>query len=225
MVTAEKPLNIKEDDKFFSRLMSKETSMANSSCRVYYGEAGAVPFTWESQPGTPKHPFSHSSIPPLTPPPSYSSSSNSTSKSKSMLKISKPKLFTAPTTTTTTSAVFFSALLLRKKTAHVKSSSLSSSSSSSSSLWSPSNTSRQRRGRRRCFSGSGIQLDCGYDEDEHEPESPTSTLCFSVSSKQTAWISKSSDGVSGRCYSMGNLKNALLSIVFGHGSGQGTASS
>ncbi|KAK8669950.1 hypothetical protein V6N13_104717 [Hibiscus sabdariffa] len=73
-----------QNDKFFSRLMSKETSMANSSCRVYYGGAsGAVPFLWESQPGTPKHPSSATVIPPLTPPPSYYSSK---SKQKKGLK-------------------------------------------------------------------------------------------------------------------------------------------
>ncbi|KAL6128011.1 hypothetical protein ACLB2K_071372 [Fragaria x ananassa] len=61
------------------KLMAKEleTSAANSSCRVYYGAtAGAVPFMWESQPGTPKHTLSETSLPPLTPPPSYSVNTN-----------------------------------------------------------------------------------------------------------------------------------------------------
>nr|XP_025609073.1 uncharacterized protein LOC112702308 isoform X2 [Arachis hypogaea]XP_025664026.1 uncharacterized protein LOC112762405 [Arachis hypogaea] len=51
--SVEKSFRIKQDDKFFSRLMSKETSMANSSSRVfYYGESSvaAVPFVWEEQP-------------------------------------------------------------------------------------------------------------------------------------------------------------------------------
>ncbi|KAK8663646.1 hypothetical protein V6N13_083455 [Hibiscus sabdariffa] len=75
-----KTLEIKQDDKFFSRLLSKESSLANPSFRVYYGGlSGAVPFTWESQPGTPKSTFSGASIPPLTPPPSYFSNSNSNS--------------------------------------------------------------------------------------------------------------------------------------------------
>ncbi|KAF8392435.1 hypothetical protein HHK36_022777 [Tetracentron sinense] len=48
----QKALQIKQDDKFFSRLISKESTKANSSFRVYYGDAsGAVPFMWESQPG------------------------------------------------------------------------------------------------------------------------------------------------------------------------------
>ncbi|KZV51932.1 hypothetical protein F511_09196 [Dorcoceras hygrometricum] len=40
---------------------------------VYYGGAtGAVPFIWESQPGTPKHNSSHAALPPpLSPPPSH----------------------------------------------------------------------------------------------------------------------------------------------------------
>ncbi|KAK4755450.1 hypothetical protein SAY87_009207 [Trapa incisa] len=65
------------DGKFFSRLVSKESSsITNSSFRVYYaGVAGKVPFMWESQPGTPKHALfassdSFSDLPPLTPPPS-----------------------------------------------------------------------------------------------------------------------------------------------------------
>ncbi|KAK7390239.1 hypothetical protein VNO78_25538 [Psophocarpus tetragonolobus] len=60
-------LQIKQDDKFFCRLLSKESSMANPSFRI----ALAVPFVWESEPGTPKHTFSEDTLPPLTPPPSY----------------------------------------------------------------------------------------------------------------------------------------------------------
>ncbi|KAA8533995.1 hypothetical protein F0562_031512 [Nyssa sinensis] len=48
----QKFLQIKQDDKFFSRLLSKESSKSESSFRVLYygGASGAVPFTWESQP-------------------------------------------------------------------------------------------------------------------------------------------------------------------------------
>ncbi|XP_039128347.1 uncharacterized protein LOC120264590 [Dioscorea cayenensis subsp. rotundata] len=67
-------LQINQDTKFFNKLLSKETSMANPSFRVYYGVAtGAVPFLWESQPGTPKNSIHTPSLPPLTPPPSYHS--------------------------------------------------------------------------------------------------------------------------------------------------------
>uniref|UniRef100_A0A7C9APL1 Uncharacterized protein n=1 Tax=Opuntia streptacantha TaxID=393608 RepID=A0A7C9APL1_OPUST len=84
-------LQIKEDDKFFTRLLSKESNNSNMGCssfRVYYGgvsDSVAVPFVWEAKPGTPKHSFSHSDhhhlhlhdelgreIPPLTPPPPIS---------------------------------------------------------------------------------------------------------------------------------------------------------
>ncbi|OIW07430.1 hypothetical protein TanjilG_19271 [Lupinus angustifolius] len=61
-------LQMKQDDKFFSMLLSKETSISNPSFRV---PSVSVPFVWESQPGTPKYTFSHHTLPPLTPPPSY----------------------------------------------------------------------------------------------------------------------------------------------------------
>ncbi|CAN6463273.1 unnamed protein product [Victoria cruziana] len=67
-----KSLYIDKDDKFFNRLLSKEASNANTSCRVYYGvAAGEVPFQWETRPGTPKRPAPTDHIPPLTPPPSF----------------------------------------------------------------------------------------------------------------------------------------------------------
>ncbi|CAL9137113.1 unnamed protein product, partial [Musa textilis] len=76
-------LQIEEDDKFYGRLLSKESSAANPSSRAYYGVATvAVPFVWESQPGTPKHSSSAAAMPPLTPPPSYSYSPMSTSSTK-----------------------------------------------------------------------------------------------------------------------------------------------
>ncbi|KAG6433712.1 hypothetical protein SASPL_105327 [Salvia splendens] len=60
-----------DDDKLFSKLLSRES--AKSSFRVYYGDAPrAVPFVWETRPGTPKHNSAGNyEIPPLTPPPSY----------------------------------------------------------------------------------------------------------------------------------------------------------
>ncbi|KAG6603545.1 hypothetical protein SDJN02_03456, partial [Cucurbita argyrosperma subsp. argyrosperma] len=71
-----KSLQFKHNDKFFSKLLTRESSRANHSSRIYYGGlAGAVPFVWESQPGTPLHRFSDDLTPPLTPPPSYFSHS------------------------------------------------------------------------------------------------------------------------------------------------------
>ncbi|KAK4783510.1 hypothetical protein SAY86_007884 [Trapa natans] len=93
------PLTNQGDDggKLLSRLVSKESSsVANSSFRVYYaGVAGAVPFVWESQPGTPKHALfasdSFSDLPPLTPPPSSfrrTPTSNTKQPAKSTVRIS-----------------------------------------------------------------------------------------------------------------------------------------
>ncbi|XP_059654834.1 uncharacterized protein LOC132301611 [Cornus florida] len=57
--------------------------MTNPSFRVYYGVSGAVPFMWESQPGTPKHTSCDTSLPPLTPPPSYYFNNINTNSTKS----------------------------------------------------------------------------------------------------------------------------------------------
>lgn len=124
-VSIEKSFRIKEDDRFFSRLMSKETSMANSSSRVfYYGETSiAVPFMWEAQPGTPKHPSSETSLPPLTPPPSYYSNSKSSDKRRN----SKLNIFSC----------IIPKFIGSRKSHHVSPTTSSrSSSSSSSSSWS-----------------------------------------------------------------------------------------
>ncbi|PON36000.1 hypothetical protein TorRG33x02_350250 [Trema orientale] len=196
-----KSFRIKQDDKFFSRLLSKETSQPNSSCRVYYGEAaGAVPFVWESQPGTPKHTFEATSLPPLTPPPSYSTTNNySNSKSEG----SKPRPFLLLTT------------IFRKKpktSGHNKlsqpsSSSLSSlSSSPSSSSWSisSSNYSASTIQKRRFLTWDlripmfdyAAAAAAHYNADDHDAPprhavsgSPSSTLCFPEMRKKKYWIS------------------------------------
>ncbi|KAF3682935.1 hypothetical protein T459_23341 [Capsicum annuum] len=68
----EKSLRIKHEDsnKFLTKLLSKENSKAAASIppfRVYYNDVPcSVPFSWELQPGTPKHTFSQTSLlPPL----------------------------------------------------------------------------------------------------------------------------------------------------------------
>ncbi|XP_061360708.1 uncharacterized protein LOC133304670 [Gastrolobium bilobum] len=121
--SVEKSFRIKQDDRFFSRLLAKETSVANSSSRVlYYGETSvAVPFIWEAQPGTPKHPLSETSLPPLTPPPSYYSNSKYNNKRRN----SKANMFSC----------FLPRFACSRKT-HVSPSSSPSFSTSSSSSWS-----------------------------------------------------------------------------------------
>jgi Protein of unknown function (DUF688) len=98
-----KPLH---ENKIPSKLLTREaiSELSNPSFRVYYGKAsGSVPFLWESQPGTPKHPSTTTAstkdqhvFPPLTPPPSYFSYSESSSKKKTkshnLLHIILPKL-------------------------------------------------------------------------------------------------------------------------------------
>ncbi|KAM0889161.1 hypothetical protein ACQ4PT_027893 [Festuca glaucescens] len=69
-----------------SRLLTRDSSAsAAPSFRVYYGvaSAGAVPFLWESQPGTPKKDAaSDAAMPPLTPPPSYYAAAKEDSRSR-----------------------------------------------------------------------------------------------------------------------------------------------
>ncbi|KAI3676555.1 hypothetical protein L1987_86166 [Smallanthus sonchifolius] len=141
---SQKPLKIKQDDKFFSKLLSKENSAANPSFRVYYGNvSGSVPFTWEIQPGTPKHKFSDNSVPPLTPPPSYYSSNLDHDQTKPTKRKYYPR------------SKFLYNLLLNInviKKGHVASSSPSSLSSSSwSSSISTVHSSKGYRSKRRRF--------------------------------------------------------------------------
>lgn len=97
-------LLIKDDDKFFSRLLSKENSnKGESSFRFYYyggsSSSSSIPFHWESEPGTPKHKFSNSTLltPPLTPPPSYNNNNNQSINmhlnSLQKLRSNKPKFY------------------------------------------------------------------------------------------------------------------------------------
>ncbi|XP_066364621.1 uncharacterized protein [Miscanthus floridulus] len=74
------PLRITHEGEFYARLLTKESSVGNPPSFRYYGAGtGAVPFVWESQPGTPKDAYSSSSrmlaaaavAPVITPPPSY----------------------------------------------------------------------------------------------------------------------------------------------------------
>ncbi|CAL9039055.1 unnamed protein product [Musa banksii] len=154
---AKDSLQIKQGDEFYCRLLSKESSEANPSFRVYHAVAsGTVPFLWESQPGTPKHMSSAAALPPLTPPPSYyystrNSISMKASKS-SFLRTILPKL------------------TLRKIHTSPRSSLSSSSVSSSSS-------SAFGRSDRRGSSSSPASY---FASEEFDDGSPASTLCFGV---------------------------------------------
>ncbi|PUZ54186.1 hypothetical protein GQ55_5G109900 [Panicum hallii var. hallii] len=73
VIMPQSPLHIRQDGKFYERLLTKESSAANLSFRYYWAEPGAVPFVWESQPGTPKDVarMAAGALPAITPPPSY----------------------------------------------------------------------------------------------------------------------------------------------------------
>ncbi|KAH7866935.1 hypothetical protein Vadar_026914 [Vaccinium darrowii] len=194
-----KSLQIKQDNKLFSRIQSKEitSNVSTPSFRVYYGGvSGSVPFLWESQPGTPKHPSfseSSSSLPPLSPPPSYYSHNYSKQITK---KHPRSKLL---------NALLFKINL--KKT-HIPSSpnsspSFSSVSSRSSSHSSVSfSTTTPSKGRRSRFSSEGSSFD---EEEEVSMGSPNSTLCFGVGRDIGG-------GIRGVC-SVAVMKKALMGIV------------
>ncbi|KAM0991683.1 hypothetical protein ACFX2C_010034 [Malus domestica] len=159
-----------DENKFFSKHLSKESSVTNPSLRVYYGGLPAnVPFVWESQPGTPNYAFSEDTVlPPLTPPPSYYSNSY---KKPTNNKHSRSNLL----------HTLFLKISLKKTQVP------SSPSSSPSSLFSPSSNSsvstRKYHGRNRFTSNSSF--DSMGDYEEEDVGSPTSTLCFRLSRVST----------------------------------------
>ncbi|KAF8042637.1 hypothetical protein BT93_A1083 [Corymbia citriodora subsp. variegata] len=206
----ETSFQIKQDGKFFSRLLSRERTAANSSSRLLYygGAARSVPFTWESQPGTPKHAFSGTSLRPLTPPPSISthvltgSSSSSSQGRRSKRNLSMSAAFSRFTS---------------KRSHRASPSSSVSSGSTSSSSWSSYNSSPSTsrfRIHRQFFSCSGSSIHYGLNDDIEEIGdgkedgygSPDSTLSFGER--------KSSNKFRG-CHSMGKVKKRFLSIL-GH---------
>ena len=195
---AQKALQIKKNDKFYGKLLSKESSAANPSFRVYYGGAsGAVPFIWESRPGTPKHQSQDDILPPLTPPPSYQLNAGTTDTAKkpsskhTLLRIILPRFV--------------------EKNGRKPSSPSSVFSSPSVSSFASVGSSKLNQRRRFSSSRSSFSSMGGGDDDEFDSGSPRSTVCFGVRQR----------GFRG-CYKMVIVKNALLSIV-GHGSRQGTA--
>ncbi|KAJ3669067.1 hypothetical protein LUZ60_011017 [Juncus effusus] len=74
------PIHIKHEGKFYARLLTKESSMTAPSFRYYGVGPGSIPFVWESTPGTPKVILSDTSIPAITPPPSYQTHYNTSGK-------------------------------------------------------------------------------------------------------------------------------------------------
>ncbi|KAK1428614.1 hypothetical protein QVD17_17453 [Tagetes erecta] len=149
-----------------SRRLSSEMSIHHlSSGEVYYGGASvAVPFKWESQPGTPRVRFRETPLPPLTPPPSFLFGLPNASNKK----ISKKGIF---------HAVFPRLTSTRKNP--ISASSESSSSSLFSPSWYSDSTSflyirnNHTQNRRRSF------------EDQDGLGSPVSTSCFRMMRRST----------------------------------------
>ncbi|EXB99401.1 hypothetical protein L484_016377 [Morus notabilis] len=180
----QKSLQIEQDDKFFSRLLSKESSMAYPSSRVLYygGRPGSVPFLWESEPGTPKSKSCgyESLVPPLTPPPSYYF--NTSHKKKNIQKRSR-----SSNLLNTLFPKKMPNISLNKKTPY-------SSSALPNSLWSSENSSMlvslnnaptavgafcgRSSTTSRFSSSSSSSFDWRGQEEDHEVGSPNSTLCF-----------------------------------------------
>lgn len=184
---------IKQDDKFFTRLLSKETSMANSSSRLLYygGASGTVPFIWESQPGTPKHTLSQTSMPPLTPPPSYREDSGNKSKSVSNYKRKNSTSMVLMSVSNILPKYF--GISTSKKAHRVSQSSMSSESSSLSS-WSWSSYSSP-----------------SYSAGRLSKSSPTLTLGFCMKDHNE----NPNNEYRGCCYPIGNMKSAILGALAG----------
>ncbi|MBA0609524.1 hypothetical protein Godav_021563 [Gossypium davidsonii] len=163
-----------------SYFFTRRSSRGVVSCEDYHeGATVAIPFNWESEPGTPKVKSCEiPRLPPLTPPPSYF---YATPKRTSVKQHSKPKLLNT----------IFPKRLRRKPrvqlspAASSSSSSSSASSSRSSSPWpraysvpsSPISASNLYAGnelpRGELFSGSRAA-----DKEDHEYEYSVSTPCF-----------------------------------------------
>ncbi|XP_039136546.1 uncharacterized protein LOC120273874 [Dioscorea cayenensis subsp. rotundata] len=172
-----------QDNKFFTKLLSKESSLANPSFRVYYGVAsGAVPFMWESQPGTPKNTMHTPTLPPLTPPPSYHSNLHNKKTTKKNSKGHSNLINT-----------ILPRLALKNKTQ--PSSPASSPLSSSSSSFNSSG----KYPRRRQSCSTRLSFSSAGDEEDSDDigRSPRSTLCFGMRHGAAGVI----------------MKNALLCIV------------
>ncbi|KAB5512941.1 hypothetical protein DKX38_029969 [Salix brachista] len=171
-----------DDKKVFSKRLARDFTVSNLNTEDYHvGASVAVPFTWESQPGTPKIMFRENPLPPLTPPPSYSYKN----PKRAAKKFSKSNILDS----------IFPKCSSRKANLPVSPAASSYSSSSKlSSSWSarysvPSSPARVSKARgsshgissstRRYFDSRKTMLDHLDDQDrDNECGSPVSTLCF-----------------------------------------------
>ncbi|KAJ4828914.1 hypothetical protein Tsubulata_008086 [Turnera subulata] len=190
---APKSLKVKlqEDNKVsFSKRLTRNLSMAKED--NYHGGASiAVPFTWESQPGTPKIKFRENPLPPLTPPPSYFYSTPKTT----ITTTKKPSKHNLLDTIFPTRATRRRSLPVSPAFSSSSSSSSSYSSSQPSSPWSSSGSRHSMPstprmvissrygvspGSRKSFESRSLNVDDDHHQEENDCESPVSTLCFGV---------------------------------------------
>ncbi|XP_057439903.1 uncharacterized protein LOC130731656 [Lotus japonicus] len=91
-VSMSRPSNFQQKKKLdHHEKLTRQLSNFSSSNEAYHGgKSASIPFTWESQPGTPKVRFQDNYLPPLTPPPSYfqNATKNPITKSKKNPKAS-----------------------------------------------------------------------------------------------------------------------------------------
>lgn len=140
------------------------------------GETASVPFTWESQPGTPKVNFRDTPLPPLTPPPSFTYSINKPHNNKSSSSSSsKPNLFQSifPKRTARKARV------LQRPPANASPAfSFSSSTSSCSSSSYNSRSASPVRLRSRSVPSSPVRRQRKKEEEEDGYNVDVSGLCF-----------------------------------------------
>ncbi|OEL30276.1 hypothetical protein BAE44_0008709 [Dichanthelium oligosanthes] len=230
----EEPLELKQGgSKVFSRLFTRESSVAAPSFRVYYGvaSAGSVPFMWESQPGTPKNDaISTATLPPLTPPPSYYTARQQQATHSHRHHKSKSSAAAATSATGKKHSKqyisIFGAIRLPKIILHRRSRSSSSSSpsasscSSSSSAFSSSSASsasslsfRSAQSPTACSSmRSRVYAFSVGDTADSGEERPAAPTCFSVRHESFRAFKG--------CRVAMTVKSALASVG-GHGHGHG----
>ncbi|CAK7323514.1 unnamed protein product [Dovyalis caffra] len=181
----QKSLKLKQDDKKVTcKRVTRDVSMASLSTEDYHvGASVAVPFTWESQPGTPKIKLRENPLPPLTPPPSYFYNT----PKRPTKKISKSNILDSIFPKRSTKKTSLPASPASSSSSSSFSSRLSSSWSASYSVpSSPMKVSKSRglyneivSSPKKYFDSRKTMLNHGdRDHEEDECESPVSTLCF-----------------------------------------------
>ncbi|CAN1297652.1 hypothetical protein LINPERPRIM_LOCUS23542 [Linum perenne] len=210
------------------RIMSKDINTPNPSFRVYYGGASvAVPFTWETAPGTPKHHNSSDNNTlqiPLSPPPSFyaAASINSAAASRGGGGSSAKRLLLPNYLVKALSGLRSSSSSISSYSS-ARSYSLSfSSASTATTSFSPGSLSRRRR-RSRCFSCSRLPVvhhgdvnsnDGGGDDDEEVFEERKSN-CDEEGRKRKNVGKRRSLSIGGGWDSIGRMSN----VLFGCGGG------